>query len=73
MTCFMGKGDMKDATTTYLDEYNNQVLVIKNVPCHKCTQCGEISYSGTVVKELERIRDNIANTPTEVAVLNYTA
>lgn len=34
-------------------------------------QCGEESFSRTVVAQLERIIDQLRNTLTEIAVVNY--
>ena len=29
------------STTTHVVNYNNCIIVIKNVPCLECEQCGE--------------------------------
>lgn len=71
MTCFYCKGDMVESTTTYMEDVGDCIVIIKNVPCNKCKQCGEISYSGTVVRQIEKIIDNLKNTLTEVAIVNY--
>lgn len=62
---------MIDSTTTYMEDLGNCIVIIKNVPCHKCPQCGEISYTGTVVKQIEKIIEGLSNTMTEVAIVNY--
>ena len=41
MNCFSCKGSLQESTTTYMTEYNGCYIIIKNVPCRKCTQCGE--------------------------------
>lgn len=71
MTCFYCKGDMLDSTTTYVEDLGNCIIIIRNVPCSKCSQCGEVSYSGTVLKQLEKIVDQLKNSLTEVAIVNY--
>lgn len=72
MTCFYCKGDMENGTTTYTAELEGQrIVVIKNVPCMKCSQCGETVISGTVAIELEGILKKCRDIMTEVAVLNY--
>ena len=50
MTCFFCKGEMKPSTTIHTVQLENCVVVIKNVPCMKCEQCGE------VVKGFKRCR-----------------
>ncbi len=72
MTCFYCKGDLIEATTTYMEDLGNCIVIIKNVPCNKCSQCGEISYSGTVVRQIEKIISNLQNSLTEVAIVNYS-
>ncbi|HBG55404.1 MAG TPA: hypothetical protein DEB16_07090 [Ruminococcaceae bacterium] len=72
MTCFFCKGDMAESRTNYFVTLKSgSMLIVKNVPCYKCTQCGEISYSGTVAARLERIVDAMESAMTEIAVVNY--
>ncbi len=72
MTCFYCKGTMKPSTTTYMEDLGNCIVIIKNVPCNKCTQCGEVSYSGVTIKRIEAIIAQLKNTLTEIAVVNYS-
>ena len=72
MTCFYCKGTMKPSTTTYMEDLGNCIVIIKNVPCSKCTQCGEVSYSGVTIKRIEAIIAQLKNTLTEIAVVNYS-
>lgn len=69
--CFYCKENLVDTITTHVVNYNNCIVIVKNVPCHKCTQCGEESFSGTVVAQLECIIDQLRGTLTEIAVVNY--
>ena len=51
MRCLACKSDtMVDATTT-------GYVIIENVPCKKCTQCGEEFFSASVVECIEQILD----------------
>ena len=63
---------MEKSFTTYFSELDNCMVIIKNVPCFKCTHCGETVFSGTVVKKIEDILDKIENSITEVAIVNYS-
>ena len=72
MTCFYCKGTIKPSTTTYMEDLGNCIVIIKNVPCNKCTQCGEVSYSGVTIKRIEAIIAQLKNTLTEIAVVNYS-
>ena len=71
MDCFLCKGKLTESTTTYMADLGNIIVIVKNVPCHKCIQCGVESFSGTVVAQLERIIVQLRNTLTEIAVVNY--
>jgi YgiT-type zinc finger domain-containing protein len=46
---------MTDDVTTHVTDLKNCVIIVRNVPCLKCDQCGEVAYIGTVVKQLEKI------------------
>ncbi len=64
---------MEEATTTHVVEVGESIIIIRHVPCYKCSQCGEVVYSGSVVERLEQITDQLEKTLTEIAVVNYTA
>lgn len=72
MTCFFCKGDMIPGTTTYMEDLGSCIVIIKNVPCNKCAQCGEVSYSGVTIKRIEEIVSHLKNSLTEIAVVNYS-
>ena len=73
MNCFLCKGDMENKHVTHTVDINNSIIIVKNVPAMVCTQCGEIWYSGTVSRHLEKIVDAIAETAlTEIAIINYS-
>ena len=62
---------MNNAVTTYMTELKNCIVIIKNVPCFKCSQCGEVSFSGTTMKKIEAILDKCEGLLTEIAVINF--
>ena len=73
MTCCYCGGDMVESTNTYFEELGNTFVIVKNVPCHKCKQCGEVVYNAIVVKRLEQITKQLEQALTEIAVVNYSA
>ena len=73
MTCFYCKDEMEETTTTHVEEIGECVIVIKHVPCYKCKKCGEIAYTGSVIKRLEEITEQLEKSLTEVAIVNYSA
>lgn len=70
--CFYCKGDMKPGTTTHVVNYNDCVIVIKNVPCEECDQCGEVEYSDDVMKKLDDIINSIKKLMQDVSVIDYS-
>ena len=70
-TCFYCKGDMKTSKNTHFSELDNCMVIIKNVPCLKCSQCGEVVYTMTMVEELEKIIDSVKAIKTEVVIMDY--
>lgn len=64
---------MIDGTTTHVVDLEKCVIIVRNVPCLKCNQCGEVSYIGTVAKQLESIIDSMQQTVLlAIAVVNYS-
>ena len=73
MKCSFCKGDMVEGTTSYMADLNGHFIIIRNVPCHKCTQCGEVTYSGTVAARLDELVAALEKMMTEVAIIDYEA
>lgn len=72
MICFFCKSAMEESTTIHTVEINNCIVVIKNVPCMKCPQCGETVINGEVAIRLEEIISSFEKAFTEVAIVNYS-
>lgn len=58
-------------TTTHVVNYKNCVIVIKNVPCLECDQCGEKYYTDEVAEKLELLVDMAKKLMQEIAVIDY--
>lgn len=72
MKCFYCKGNMTESTTTHFAEMNGKILAVKNVPCFKCSQCGETAYSLKTSRQLENILKNFENSLSEIEILSYS-
>ena len=58
MRCLVCKADsMIESKSTYFAQLDNCYVIIENVPCFKCTQCGEVVYSASVIEKIEGILD----------------
>lgn len=71
MSCFYCKGDISPSTTVYTVQIDNTVIVIKNVPCEECEQCGEIEISHEVMQNIDKIINTAKQLMQEVAVIDY--
>lgn len=71
--CFYCKGNMVDDFSNYMVDLDGHFIIVRHVPCHKCSQCGEVSYSGEVVAKLEKIIEKLKDALAEVAVVEYVA
>lgn len=71
MKCFMCKGELKEATTSVISEYSGRYIVIKNVPCNRCTQCGEEYLNGRSAQGIEQMAGRYRNNYTEMALVDY--
>ena len=57
--------------TTHVVNYKNCVIVIKNVHCLECDQCGEKYYTDEVAEKLETIVNTAKKLMQEIAVIDY--
>jgi len=72
MTCFFCKGSLNESTTNHFVDLGSTMIIIKNVPCDKCGQCGEVVYTGVTIKRIEQIVDTLKSSLTEIAVVYYS-
>lgn len=63
--------DKREVRTTFTVEYNGCVIVIRNVPCLECQNCGEIMFTDKVSEELERIVNAAKAVLQDVSVIDY--
>lgn len=71
MKCSRCGNETYKSTTTEAIELDGGVLVIRNIPCYKCTVCDEIHFTGDVVKQLEKIISETKRHIQELSVVNY--
>ncbi len=72
MNCFTcGSNHMVEAVTIYVENLRSGILIIKNVPCKKCVQCGEEFFSMAIMKEIEKLSEMAENIISEVMIIDY--
>ena len=62
--------ESRNAEAIELD--NGCLLVIRNIPCYKCTECDEILYTGDVVEQIEQIISSAKKLTQQLMVVDYT-
>lgn len=71
--CMFCKCDtVKESLTTHVVNYKGCVIVIKNVPCEECEQCGEKFYTDEVAAHLEKIVNSAKALMQEISVIDYS-
>lgn len=71
MTCFYCKGKMEEGTTTHVVDLGACLIIVRNVPCSRCAECGAVTYTAAVARRLEAIIDGLSDALTEIAIVNY--
>lgn len=72
MKCMSCKyGEMQESTTTYFSKLNNCFIIIENVPCLKCPQCGEEFFVFSVSEKIDDILDSIEKIASKIFILDY--
>ena len=74
MSCFFCKGEMKNGVTNHVVNLDTCIIIIiiKNMPCNECVQCGETFYGDKVAMTLERIINDVKLIVSDVAIFEYT-
>ena len=73
MKCFFCKGKMVDGLATDVTDLGSSVIIIRSVPCYKCSQCGEVSFAPDVAERLEQMVDALRESATEVSIIQYSS
>lgn len=72
MKCMSCKyGEMKETVTTYFSELNHCYVIIENVPCLKCAQCGEEFLTASVAEKIDDILDRVEKIASKIFILDY--
>jgi len=73
MKCFFCKGKKENGVTIDVTDLGTRIIIIRGVPCYKCTGCGETTFDLTVGERLEQIVDVLKDSISEIAVVQYSS
>ena len=71
MKCIMCKGNIAQVRHTFVQEIDDSIIIIKNVPALVCSQCGEVYYSDEISENLEEIVNRLQDIVKDVAIFEY--
>lgn len=72
MNCFTcGSKHIVETTTIYVERLENGILIIQNVLCKKCSQCGEEFFSIATMKEIEKLGKMAEQIISEIMIIDY--
>ena len=63
---------MKPSFTTHVVSWKGNLIIVKNVPCEECEQCGEKYFSDDVAIRLEAIVNATKANREELVILDYS-
>ena len=64
-------GTMVESTSTYFAQLKNCYVIIENVPCLKCMQCGDVVYRSSTAEKIDDILDSIEKIASKIFILDY--
>lgn len=73
MKCVECGGRYADTTRTHVVDMKSYLIIIRNVPCLECAQCGDAIYTDAVAARLDEIVQSLKNFMGEIAVVEYSA
>ncbi len=69
--CMRCGKDVYKSTIAEAIEMDFGLLVIRNIPCYKCSECDEIFYSGDVALKIEEITETVKQFSQELTIIDY--
>ena len=72
MKCLVCKNDELQASfTTYFSDIGSCYVIIENVPCRKCKQCGEEFFTASVMKQIDEILAKLKKVSSKIFIVSY--
>ncbi|MBQ1506935.1 MAG: type II toxin-antitoxin system MqsA family antitoxin [Ruminococcus sp.] len=73
MQCIECGGEYFETTRTHVVDMKKYIIIIRNVPCLECKQCGDSVYNDDVVSRLDEIVKSLRDFMGEIAVIEYSS
>ena len=72
MNCQVCGADAGKGLTTSVTDLGKCLIIVRNVPCYKCSECSEVIYTADVVQRLEQIIESAKKLMQEVSIIDYS-
>lgn len=72
MKCMKCGATAEKGFTTSVTDLDNCLIIVRNVPCFKCSECNEVIYTGDVVQQLEAIIASAQKLMQEISIIDYS-
>ena len=63
---------MEKSVTAYFAQLKNCYVIIENVPCMKCDQCGEEYFTASVLEKIDDILEQLEKIASKIFIMDYT-
>lgn len=71
MKCLKCAAEAVESTTTDVTDLGDCLIIIRNVPCYKCTECNEIMYTSDVIRKLDAMIAKAKQTLNDISVIDF--
>ena len=72
MKCMKCGATAQKGFTTSVTDLQDCLVIVRNVPCFKCSECNEIIYTGDIIQQLEEIIDSVKKVMQEISIIDYS-
>lgn len=72
MLCVECGSKAQKGYTTDVTDLGNCIVIVRNVPCYKCSECNEVIYTADVVEKLEKIIETAKKFIQEISIIDYS-
>ena len=70
MKCMKCGALAQKGITTSVTDLQDCLVIVRNVPCFKCSECNEIIYTGDVIQQLEEIINSAKKVMQEISIID---
>ena len=60
-----------ESTTTHVVDFKDHLIIVRNVPCLECDQCGETYFTDAVARRLEEIVNSVKKLAPKISIIDY--